>query len=462
MSTTRPVASPTPERDRVATARAMSADATDTGADAAAALRWKLVTRVAFRFCFVYFGLYCLYTQIIEGFVPLPFTLGWPDPSTLAPMRQLVYWTATHVFHVKTQLVNSGSGSGDKTWDWMLAFCLLVIALVATAIWSALDRHRPNYLKLHKWFRLGLRFALASQMLAYGLAKAVPLQMPFPYLNRLLEPYGNRSPMGVLWDSIGVSPGYEIFAGCAEIFGGILLFFPRTTFFGALVCLADMVQVFMLNMTYDVPVKLFSFHLILISLVLLAPELRRLVNFFFGNRAVQPSAQLAIGRTLTRARIALALQGGLGLWLLAANAYTSWRFWHSDFGGERPKSVLYGIWDIEEFVQDGNLRAALVTDNERFRRAIFDFKDRMSFEKMDSTFTYYGAAIDDSRKTMTLTSADKNSKAGFTYQRDGDQLTLDGDMDKHKLHLKLQRVDHTKFLLLNRGFHLVQEYPFNR
>ncbi len=377
-------------------------------------------------------------------------------------MRQLVYWTARHVFQVKAELVNSGSGSGDKTWDWVLIFCLLVISLLATMIWSAVDRQRPNYGTLHKWFCLGLRFALASQMVSYGLNKAVPLQMPFPYLSRLLEPYGNRSPMGVLWDFIGASPSYEIFAGCAETFGGILLFFPRTTLFGALVCLADMVQVFTLNMTYDVPVKLFSFHLLLISLVLLAPELRRLMDFFFRNRTVQPSNHRVIGRTQKRARIALALQAALSLWLLGANAYASRKLWYQ-YGGGRPKSVLYGIWDIDEFSQDGNLRAAVVTDNERFRRAIFDFTDLMQFEKMDDTFARYAATIDDSKQTMTLTkSSDKNFKASFTYHRDGDQLTFDGDMDMHKLHLKLHRVDHTRFLLVRRGFHWIQEYPFNR
>jgi hypothetical protein len=111
-------------------------------------------------------------------------------------------------------------------------------------------------------------------MFLYGLAKVIPLQMPFPYLTRLLEPYGNFSPMAVLWSSIGASTSYEIFAGCAETLGGILLLTPRTTTLGAMVCLADMIQVFMLNMTYDVPVKLFSFHLILFSLLLLAPDAR--------------------------------------------------------------------------------------------------------------------------------------------------------------------------------------------
>src|SRR5260370_37302481 len=126
-------------------------------------------------------------------------------------------------------------------------------------------------------------------MLLYGMVKVVPLQMPFPFLTKLVEPFGNFSPMGFLWSSVGASPGYEMFVGSAEMLGGILLFLPRTTTLGALICLADATEVFVLNMTYDVPVKLFSFHLILMSLVLLVPELPRIASFFFSNRAVSPS-----------------------------------------------------------------------------------------------------------------------------------------------------------------------------
>ena len=53
---------------------------------------------------------------------------------------------------------------------------------------------------------------------------------------------------------------------------GILLFVLSLTTLGALVGLAATLQVFVLNMAYDVPVKLFSFHLILMTLVLLAPD----------------------------------------------------------------------------------------------------------------------------------------------------------------------------------------------
>ena len=301
-------------------------------------VRWSLATRVAFRFCFAYFGLFCLTTQVFTGLFPIP-NVDIPDLGTLWPMRQTNFWTAAHIFRVSAPLVYTGSGSGDKTFDWVLASCVLVLAVFATGIWSLLDSKRNNYVTMYKWFRLFIRFSLAGQMFAYGIDKIIPLQMPFPYLARLLEPFGNFSPMGVLWYSIGASPAYEIFAGCAETLGGLLLLLPRTTLFGTLICLADLIQVFMLNMTYDVPVKLFSFQLILMALFLLVPDLRRIANFFFLNRAARPSTEPQLFGTCRANRIALAVQILFGIWLVALAAYGGWSAWHT-YGGGSPKSPL--------------------------------------------------------------------------------------------------------------------------
>jgi len=41
-------------------------------------------------------------------------------------------------------------------------------------------------------------------------------------------------------------------------------------------------------------------------------------------------------------------------------------------------------------------------------------------------------------------------------------LILDGNMDSHKIHMQLQRMDRSKFVLVSRGFHWISEYPFNR
>jgi hypothetical protein len=43
-----------------------------------------------------------------------------------------------------------------------------------------------------------------------------------------------------------------------------------------------------------------------------------------------------------------------------------------------------------------------------------------------------------------------------------DQLTLDGNIDGREIHMGLQLVNRNSFLLVSRGFHWVQDYPFNR
>jgi uncharacterized membrane protein YphA (DoxX/SURF4 family) len=423
---------------------------------------WSLALRIAFRFCVTYFTLFGLSNQILGGLFQIP-KVDIPELSGHWPLRQITFWTAHHIFHVKSELVYSGSGSGDKTFDWVLAFCLLIIAALITCVWSLLDRRRENYVVFHKWFRLAMRFMLASEMLLYGFAKVIPLQMPFPYLTRLLEPYGNFSPMAVLWSSIGASQSYEIFAGCAETLGGILLLVPRTTTLGALVCLADMTQVFMLNMTYDVPVKLFSFHLILFSLFLLAPEANRLLGFFFTERAIGPSRQAPLFRSVRANRLSVAIQVAFGVYLIGMGIYSGIDAW-KQYGGGRPKSALYGIWNVDEMSVDGQPRPALFTDHDRWRRVIFDFSTSTSFQRPDDTFTGYGSAIAQKESTLTLTKpADKNWKASFTYARPApDQLVLNGSMDGHQLQMKLKLLDRDKFTLVNRGFHWINEYPYQR
>ena len=423
---------------------------------------WAVALRVAFRFFFVYFGLFSFSTQILPLMLPIP-NLELPEFGIVWPLRQITFWTAVHVFHIMRPLVYTGSGSSDKTFDWVQVFCLLVMAGVTTAIWSVLDRRRKNYIGLHKWFRLFLRFALASEMFAYGLDKIIPVQMPFPPLAFLLESVGNFAPMGVLWWSIGASRPYEIFAGCAETLGGLLLVFPRTTTLGALVCLADMIQVFMLNMTYDVPVKLLSFHLILFSLFLLAPDFRRMATFFLFSRTIGPSTQPPLFSTLRANRFSVILQVVFALYLVAFNLYSNIQGWYTYSGGQ-PKPSLYGIWDVEQMSIDGQLRPPLLTDRDRWRRVIFDSPKFTQLQRLDGSFFGYGSSINDPDKTVTFTkNGDKNWKSIFTFQRPTqDHLVLDGLMDGHKIHAELKLFDRNKLTLVNRGFHWINEYPFQK
>ncbi len=401
--------------------------------------RWSLALRVAFRFCAVYFGLYCLTTQIVSSIIQFA---NIPNLTALQPVRGMVFWTAAHVFHITKTLVYEGSGSGDKTFDWVLDFCVLVTALLATAVWSGLDRKRANYQTAYKWFHLAMRLALGTQMLVYGFAKVVPAQMPFPFLTRLLEPYGNFSPMGVLWASIGSAPAYEIFAGSCEAIGGILLFFPRTAFLGALICLADLTEVFTLNMTYDVPVKLFSFHLILICLLLLAPDWRRIRNFVLKQASAASASSDLFGSKRAN-RIGVAAQATFGLVMIFAHGYYSWQGWHT-FGGGAPKPALYGIWNADP--------------GSEWRRVVFERFPVMYLQHGEDPFVQYRITVDAQKNTIAIA----KPAATLSYRHDGDQLTLDGNLGGQPLHLRLHLLDRNSFLLVNRGFHWIQEFPFNR
>jgi hypothetical protein len=424
--------------------------------------RWGLLLRIAFRFWFVYLTLFCLGTQTLPGL----FANRWfsfPPLGEVWPLRPITIWTAAHVFGVKGEIIYGAALSADKPFDWAQSFCFLVLAAVTTAAWSRLDGRRGNYAMLHKWFRLFVRFALAAQMLSYGLIKVIPLQMPYPYLQRLLEPYGNFSPMSVLWSSVGVSPSYEMFAGCAEVLAGLLLLTPRTTTLGALVCLADMIQVFALNMAYDVPVKLFSFHLILLPLFLLAPEARRLIGFFFSHRSTPPSTEPRLFRSARANSVALVLQLVFGFYLAGNDLYGGIVSWHA-YGGSRPKPALYGIWDVEQMSVDGQLRPPLLTDNGRWKRVIFDFPWFTQFQLMDDTFIGYGSSMNEEEKILNLTRGNNQSwKASFTYSRpEANRILLEGAMDGHKVQMQLKFFDHNKLTLVNRRFHWIQEFPFQR
>jgi uncharacterized membrane protein YphA (DoxX/SURF4 family) len=301
--------------------------------------------------------------------------------------------------------------------------------------------------------------ALAAQMFYYGTAKIIPTQFPPPALVTLVQPVGDLSLTDLLWVFIGASTPYQIFTGWAEMLAGLLLIVPQTTTLGALVALADMVQVFVLNMTYDFGLKQISFHLILISLFLLAPEFRRLLAVLVLNRAADPSTQPALFTSARANRIALLAQVAFGLFLIVMFTNLSVRFYVSDGGTGAPKSPLHGIWNVERLAVDGCVRLPQLNDyDRRWRRVIFDFTDRMFFQRWDDSYAAYGVSVDEAQRTLALTKGtSRNWKAAFTYERPArDRLILEGQMDGYPIRAELQLVERDTFRLLNSRFRWIR------
>jgi hypothetical protein len=421
--------------------------------------QWPLATRLAFRFCFVYFGLYVVTTQMFRGM--FPFKIPFFDFGKVAPMRNLVMWTGHNVLHVKPIL--APTGSGDTMYDWTQLVTMLGLAVVATIVWSIAARNTPNHERLHKWFRLFIRVALGTTMLSYGFSKVFPLQMPTLFLSRLLEPYGNFSPMGVIWYSIGAAPGYERFIGFMEVLGGTLLLLPWTALLGSLTTLGVTIGVFLVNMTYDVPVKQFAFHLVLMSLFLIAPYYQRLLGFLVLNKPVASYEPPRFGRSANARRNWMVAQVVFTICALSWETYGGTQGWKA-YGGGAPKSPLFGIWDIDSMSINGELHPPLLTDTARFSHAVFQNMTGMTLQRMDQTFLRYAATVDTVNHTIVLKKGtDTTWKATLAYQRPTPtKLSVEGDIDGKRIQMAMTLHDLQKFLLVSRGFNWVQEQPFNR
>jgi hypothetical protein len=410
---------------------------------------------VAFRFSFLYLGLFCLASQIAGSLLPFGSFRGL---GTIWPMVEITQWLAPHLFGLTSPLV-FGRYSGETLFFWIQTLWILGVAILGTITWSVVDRHRKDYSTLHKWFRLFVRFALAASMFEYGMTKVIPVQFARPTLNTLLTPVGDLSLSNLLWTSIGSAPVYEVLTGCAEMLGGILLLAPRTTTLGTLICLADLTQVFVLNMAYDIGVKQISFHLIVLALFLLAPEFQRLIDFFFfPDRSAKPSTQLQLFATPRLNGYALIMQLALGLYLIAMQTAANWTFWHAA-GDKSPRSPLYGIWNVDQLSIDGQTQPALLADyDRRWRRVVFDTPNNAAFQRFDDSFARYVASVNIYGHTLSLTKANSRSwRADFSFERpSADHLILNGNMDGHKIDLKLELVDFDTFRLLNSSFRWVR------
>jgi hypothetical protein len=259
--------------------------------------------------------------------------------------------------------------------------------------------------------------------------------------------------MAVLWLQVGTSHPYEIALGTIEVVAGVLLFIPRTATLGALVSLAGTGQIFLLNMTYDVPVKILSFHLVLISALLLAPKARRLVDVLVLGRGVGPEERPALFASLRRNRIAAIAQIALGAWVLIGGLALNLQAW-TEYGDGRPKPDLYGIWQVTDFSVDGRPQPPLSSDDTRWQRVIFDRPEVVTYQLMNGDLVDVPASR--TGDTLALPDADGT----FVVNRSEDHLRLDGRLKDRRVTINLERQSLDDFTLRNRGFHWVQEAPY--
>jgi len=416
--------------------------------------RWtnwqKIIFRVFFLFL-LFFTIDYLYV-VFEFALAVNFKNGFGLYEYLSILHKPFSWLDTHLYHIGYNPKKNSDLGPDYIFGVVLYISILIFCLLAAAIWSWLDRKRPSYNKLHYWFRVYLRYAVAIIMLFYGMDKLIPVQMPYPDANTLLGKFGDQNHFTVLWNFIGASPGYEIFTGVCEITGSLLLLFRRSSVFGYLLMCTILTNVVALNIFYNVSVKIFSSLLLICILFLLAPFFQRLVQLFFYEQKVSLAEKHYHFQSRTTRRL-LNLSGALLIALLIlGNISGNFKRYRKSVEGRGQ------IYEVTSFVTKDTLQAN-ITDTLNWKRFVLMggrsdttnyaiiYYNNINNEFENGDWYYYSK--DTTKKTFTIRdiSGPIIHHYSFTYNPEAkDSLSFTGKFKGYDVKINMKPVMDSMYL----------------
>jgi hypothetical protein len=434
--------------------------------------RWSTATRIGFRFAFCYLAAYCLCNGNATALGVIP-KFGDKLQDWLADI--FVYpaqYLAGHLFHIAPPGDKiHPTGSGDTAINWISVLLVLVLSALATVIWSALDRRRPHYQTLSAWLRFLVRLTIGLGMVNYGLYKVLPMQMPVPSITSLSEPYGMHSPMAILWSFIGINPVYEIICGTAELLGGLLILFRRTALFGALLTAFVVTNILLYNLCFDVPVKLYAGHLLLLSLFVTLPDVVPLYRFFWLHEPAAPTGVwVPPSRRVWFRRTTIAIEIVFAFLAVAGTLEETIPAWKKRHAAAIVACPLCGAWHIDSATLTtpaGVLipNPVMSTDKRPFVELDISSNLRASFRDDRGANSYFEAVTDSAKHTLEFTRDDESKIAFAITTPDSTHLILTptGTEAKTASTMKLTLVSPPNgYPLLHRGFHWVSEYPYQK
>lgn len=184
-------------------------------------------------------------------------------------------WIARDVFG--NQLYSSPTTS-DSTAQFVQASFLLIFAFILALIL----RKQPRFTEtqISQFLHTASAYILSFFLLKYGVDKLLQFQFYAPEPNTLFTPLGMLSKDILFWSSMGTSSSYNTFMGLLEVIPAFLLLHHRTRLLGGLIALGVLVNVLAINFSFDITVKLLSMYLVIVSIYVISPFLKKLYAFF--------------------------------------------------------------------------------------------------------------------------------------------------------------------------------------
>ena len=403
------------------------------------AKNWSLPAKIIFRFSFSYVVLFIL-LLFLALFIETP-----------------LRWFADTILNWGADFKMESTGSGDRSFDYVRFALNFILAFLISVTWSLLDKKRTSYTTLFYWFQSILRAFLCIAMIIYGLAKVFKGQFADPSLELLLQPVGQMSPMGLAWTFMGHSMVYNLFIGILEILGGLLLLNRKTSILGSVLILGIMMNVAIMNLTYDIPVKLFSIHLVIMAVILLIANGNRIMGFFLKNEAIEKVSYINYIKNKSLLKVIRFLKKTI---IIVVTVIVVLQCFVNFKATEqlRSNSKMRGIWETAVFIKQSDTLAPLLTDSFRWRYLIIDYKEKAVIKKMNDSIERYSFEENSETKEVIFKRLTDSVTHKFTYLiSNSDELQLNGK----ELNISFKKMATSKFRLLNRKFHWINESTYN-
>lgn len=399
---------------------------------------WTTWNKIAFRFFFIFLSLQIL-TESFWGNLFGGSLVVWRLGEKIFVPPCL--WLNGHIFHFKYI---------PQTWTTFSAalhtirdVVYLLTAFLVCVLWTIFDKKRSNYNRLLYWFSRVVVMVLSAIAFAYGVVKLFPVQMISPSFIDLHKSVGDLSPFELLWITFGYGQPYQIFTGFFEMSGAILILFRRTRVAGLLILASVMLNVILLNYTYQIGVLILSFYILLLILFLLAPYARQLLLFFFTKRPVVLFQNEYIpGKNLKTTLFRTAFMLFIGYSFIANT-----RFAHSVYvrREQANQSRRYSL--IKSHVVDGDTLRLVENDASRWRvwsERITDGKRLVTVATMKPGMaTTYRVRQDTAQHHLTLSPVGPGdtSSLQFSYTNiDRNNWRLEGVVRQKTVKLELEKV----------------------
>jgi len=347
-----------------------------------------------------------------------------------------------------------GRGSGDTTFDYVFLITRLLLALVLALVLITL-RNKFKWIKFaYPGMIVYARYFVGITLIQYGVVKFMIGQFPGPSISSMEQTFGEFSPMGLAWRFFGYSDLYKIFMGLSEISAGLLLLFRRTVVVGAMLSIAVVTNIVLVNFSFDVPVKLFSSHLLFFSILIFLPYAKGLFDILILrkprilelNPLTFSSKKLMWTYRVVKFVLVVLIPVSLLIGHISSQSYRK---------SDNPWEGSYEVVKFEKSKEDFPSDAEWV-------KLILDGKS-MVVERVSGRKTYFTIGEIKEEGVLSLTnSTDMEGDSTLQVVENREGYTLIAKIGDIQFDITAKRKNKSDYFLISRGFNWINEYPLNR